>query len=129
MKHVAPIVVVVLLAGQSLYGQEGKKADPPGSDGSTTRSSQRPPRQAGAADLNAWSRQAMGKAGYFTNPNTDGWIPFQPRREDVAAGGILDVSRFVEKPGGTHGFLKHDGKGNFVFDDGTPARFLDGEPA
>jgi hypothetical protein len=84
-------------------------------------------RQGGSADLNAWSRQAIGLAGSFTNPDTDDWIPYVPLKEDVNAGGILDASHFVEKPGGTHGFLKRDDKGNFVFEDGTPARFLGGQ--
>jgi len=85
------------------------------------------PRQPGAADLDAWSRQALGTAGYFTNPDTEDWLPYTPHRDDVAAGGILDAGRYVEKPGGLHGFLKQDGKGHFVFEDGTPARFLGGQ--
>ena len=85
------------------------------------------PRQAGSADLDAWSRQAIGMPGEFTNPVTDDWIPFIPRKADVDAGGVLDVSHFVEKPSGTHGFLRHDDKGNFVFEDGTPVRFLGGQ--
>lgn len=85
------------------------------------------PRKAGDADLNAWSRQAVGTAGYFTNPDTKDWIPYIPQEEDVNAGGILDASPYIEKPGGTHGFLKQDGKGHFVFEDGTPARFLGGQ--
>jgi hypothetical protein len=84
-------------------------------------------RQAGAADLDAWSHQAIGEAGQFTNPDTKDWIPFIPRKEDVDASGILDASHFIEKPGGQHGFLKQDGKGNFVFEDGTKARFLGGQ--
>ena len=84
-------------------------------------------RQAGAADLAAWSREMFGKSGGFTNPDTRDWIPFVPRKADVDAGGILDVSHFVEKPGGAHGFLRHDNKGNFVFEDGTNIRFLGGQ--
>ncbi|RPI46482.1 MAG: hypothetical protein EHM46_00510, partial [Bacteroidetes bacterium] len=84
-------------------------------------------RKAGAADLDAWSRDAAGTAGSFTNPDTHDWIPFVPGKDDVLSGGILDVSHFVERPGGTHGFLKHDGKGNFVFEDGTPVTFLGGQ--
>jgi hypothetical protein len=85
------------------------------------------PRQAGAADLNAWSHAAIGDAGQFTNPDTKEWIPFIPKKEDVEAGGILDASHFIEKPGGQHGFLKQDGAGNFVFEDGTIARFIGGQ--
>ena len=85
------------------------------------------PRQAGAADLDAWSRHAIGASGGFTNPDTKDWIPFVPKKADVNAGGALDASHFIEKPSGTHGFLKHDNKGNFVFDDGTNISFLGGQ--
>ena len=85
------------------------------------------PRQAGAADLDAWSRQAIGLPGGFTNPDTRDWIPYVPQKSDVDAGGLLDVSHYIEKPGGTHGFLRHDDKGNFVFEDGTNIRFLGGQ--
>ncbi len=91
------------------------------------RAQEQTPRRAGEADLNAWSRGAAGTAGYFTNPDTKGWIPFVPRASDASTGGILDASRYVEKPGGTHGFLTQDGKGHFVFEDGTPVRFLGGQ--
>jgi hypothetical protein len=96
-----------------------------GSDGPLARA--QTPRRAGAADLDAWSRQVNGEAGQFTNPDTEDWIPYIPHRDDVNAGGILDAGRYVEKPGGTHGFLRQDGKGHFVFEDGTPARFLGGQ--
>jgi hypothetical protein len=85
------------------------------------------PRQAGTADLDAWSHQAIGEAGQFTNPDTKDWIPFIPRKEDVDADGILDAGLHVEIPSGQHGFLKQDGKGNFVFEDGTQARFIGGQ--
>ncbi|KPL16994.1 MAG: hypothetical protein AMS26_02535 [Bacteroides sp. SM23_62] len=85
------------------------------------------PRQAGAADLNAWSRQVAGSAGHYTNPDTEDWLPYIPHKDDITAGGILDAGRYIEKPGGMHGFLKQDGKGHFVFEDGTPARFLGGQ--
>lgn len=88
---------------------------------------QNSPRQAGAADLNAWSREAFGLPGGFTNPDTRDWIPFVPQKKDVDAGGILDVSHYIEKPSGNHGFLQHDNKGGFVFEDGTEARFLGGQ--
>jgi hypothetical protein len=85
------------------------------------------PRGAGSADLDAWSHSAIGEAGQFTNPDTRDWIPFIPRPEDVDAGGILDAGKYIEKPGGQHGFLRQDGMGNFVFEDGTQARFLGGQ--
>ncbi|MFH0756752.1 MAG: beta-galactosidase [Bacteroidota bacterium] len=84
-------------------------------------------RQGGAADLNAWSRPAIGTAGGFTNPGTEDWIPYVPSASDVHAGGILDASHYIESPGGTHGFLQQDNRGNFIFEDGTPATFLGGQ--
>ena len=77
---------------------------------------QNTPRGGGAADLAVWSRESFGQPGVFTNPDTRNWIPFVPRKGDVDADGILDVSHYVEKPSGTHGFLRHDNKGNFVFE-------------
>ena len=88
---------------------------------------QNTPRGGGAADLAVWSRESFGQPGVFTNPDTRNWIPFVPRKGDVDADGILDVSHYVEKPSGTHGFLGHDNKGNFVFEDGTNIRFLGGQ--
>ncbi len=85
------------------------------------------PRQAGAADLDAWSLSAAGTAGYFTNPETENWIPFIPKKEVVNDFGILDASKYIEQPSGKHGFLKQDNQGNFVFEDGTPGRFLGGQ--
>ena len=104
---------------QPLAGQET------GTDSTAAR--QPSLRQGGAADLNAWSRQAIGTAGGFTNPDTRDWIPYIPKKEDVYAGGILDASQYIERPGGTHGFLKRDDRGNFVFEDGTPITFLGGQ--
>jgi hypothetical protein len=49
------------------------------------------------------------------------WFPLQPVRDDFQPN-ILDVSRFVEAPTGKHGFLAVKGD-QFVFQDGTPARF------
>lgn len=112
--------LILLLLSVIVEAQQNK-------DQSLSSSKKPSPRQAGVADLNAWNRQAVGAAGHFTNPPTDDWIPYHPRKQDVTVGGILDAGRFIEKPGGLHGFLKQDGKGNFVFEDGTPARFLGGQ--
>ena len=116
----------------SILFQRELFADVPADEGVTSTSTVKQdtvksPRQAGAADLDAWSRQAIGKAGEFTNPDTKDWIPFIPKKEDVSAGGILDAGKYVEAPGGKHGFLKQDGTGNFIFEDGTPIRFLGGQ--
>ena len=84
-------------------------------------------RGGGGADLDAWSRQAIGTPGGFTNPDTKEWIPYEPKKGDVDAGGILDVSHYIEKPSGARGFLSHDNNGNFVFEDGTKIKFLGSE--
>ena len=49
------------------------------------------------------------------------WFPLQPVKDDFAPS-VLDCSRFVETPTGKHGFVtvRQD---QFVFEDGTPARF------
>jgi len=52
---------------------------------------------------------------------TDEYFTFQPAKDDFQPN-ILDVSRWVEAPTGKHGFLGRRGD-QFVFEDGTPARF------
>jgi hypothetical protein len=113
MRTSALLLLALLLAGDSAPAQEG------------VPSAER--RRAGAADLDAWSRKTWGEAGTFTNPDTSGWIPYLPQPSDVDAGGILDAGHLVEAPSGTHGFPRDDGKGGFVFEDGTLARFLGGQ--
>lgn len=51
---------------------------------------------------------------------TKDWFAFQP--EDYFKAGTLDLSDWLEKPAGKHGFLQFKGK-DFVFEDGTPIRF------
>lgn len=85
------------------------------------------PRQAGSADLDAWSRATAGTAGFFTNPDTEDWIPFTTNPELIDDFGVLDASQYVERPSGQHGFLRQDNQGNFVFEDGTPGHFLGGQ--
>jgi Beta-galactosidase len=46
---------------------------------------------------------------------------FQPEKDDFQPN-ILDTSHWIEAPTGKHGFLTRKGD-QFVFDDGTPARF------
>lgn len=41
----------------------------------------------------------------------------------------LDFSRFLDTPAGKHGFVKATPQGDFLFDDGTPARFWGGHLA
>ena len=83
--------------------------------------------QASTAGPETWGRQAVGTPGGFSNPDTRDWIPYVPHKEDVDAGGILDAGYLIEKPSGAHGFLTQDNKGNFVFEDGTKAKFLGSE--
>lgn len=49
-------------------------------------------------------------------------IPYNSSILDTAASPYLP--QLPQGPAGQHGFLKNDGKGGFVFDDGTPARFF-----
>jgi hypothetical protein len=84
-------------------------------------------RRPGAADLDAWSRREAGEAGHFTNPDTSDWIPFPVGPADVDEDSVFDASRFVDAPSGKHGFLKGTPDGKFVFEDGTPVRFLGGQ--
>ena len=53
--------------------------------------------------------------------DTSTWIPFgiQAFKE----GGPLDASRLLDPPAGKHGFLQAKGE-RFLFEDGTPIRFL-----
>jgi Beta-galactosidase len=53
------------------------------------------------------------------NSNQD--FAFQTAKDDFKAN-ILDVSRWIDAPTGKHGFLGRKGD-QFVFEDGTPARF------
>ena len=48
------------------------------------------------------------------------WFPFAPAESD--ASGVLDMSGWLDKPAGKHGFLQYDGK-DFHFEDGTPIKF------
>jgi len=50
------------------------------------------------------------------------WFAFEPVKDDFQPS-ILDGSRWVEAPAGRHGFVAVKGD-RFVFEDGTPARFL-----
>lgn len=56
----------------------------------------------------------------FAQQNKSEWFPFAPK--DVAESGVLDLSEWLDKPAGKHGFLQYDGK-DFRFEDGTPVKF------
>ena len=53
--------------------------------------------------------------------DTTGWKKFRPLRGPLS--GVLDMSRLLDPPAGRHGFLQVR-EGRFVFEDGTPVRFL-----
>ncbi|MBN8215187.1 MAG: hypothetical protein J0L75_01025 [Spirochaetes bacterium] len=50
------------------------------------------------------------------------WKPFAPGLKTTAAP-LLDLSFLLDAPAGKHGFVKVKG-GHFVFEDGSPARFV-----
>jgi len=52
--------------------------------------------------------------------NTDDWFEFKPI--DYFKPGSLNMSHWLDKPAGKHGFLQIKGK-DFVFEDGTPIKF------
>ena len=49
-----------------------------------------------------------------------GWFAFRP--EDGNESAAFDLSHWLDKPAGKHGFLRFEGK-DFVFEDGTPIKF------
>jgi hypothetical protein len=49
-----------------------------------------------------------------------GWFPFSPGNSDQSS--VLDMSDWLDKPAGKHGFLQYDGK-DFQLEDGTPIKF------
>ncbi|HYW95700.1 MAG TPA: hypothetical protein VE870_08940, partial [Bacteroidales bacterium] len=48
------------------------------------------------------------------------WFPFQT--DDDFSSSVIDMSSWLDKPAGKHGFLDMEGD-NFVFEDGTPVKF------
>ncbi len=52
----------------------------------------------------------------------DTWFTLMAGPDPFSADSIIDMSRLIDKPAGTHGFLKNRAK-DFVFEDGTPVRF------
>jgi len=53
----------------------------------------------------------------FTEPE---WFEFQP--DENFYGSVIDMSDWLDKPAGSHGFVKMEGD-DFVFEDGTPVKF------
>lgn len=58
--------------------------------------------------------------------STKGWYPFDMRVSKTTEKPLVDLREFVDAPAGKHGFLQCK-DGHFVFQDGTPARFLGAE--
>ncbi|HEY5744929.1 MAG TPA: hypothetical protein VIU12_02525 [Chryseolinea sp.] len=52
--------------------------------------------------------------------STENWFEFSPG--DLSSESSIDMSDWLEKPAGRHGFLNYSGK-DFVFEDGTPIKF------
>jgi len=90
----------------------------------TGRTRNSKPDEAKDRDLAVWHREASPEPGEFSNPDTSEWIVYEFRREDLLKSPALDASHLVEAPSGTHGFLRSDSDGHFVFEDGTPVRFI-----
>ena len=52
----------------------------------------------------------------------DTWFTLMAGPDAFSPDSIIDMSRLIEKPAGTHGFLHSRGK-DFAFEDGTPVKF------
>jgi len=55
-------------------------------------------------------------------PGPDDWFMLMAGPDPHSPESIIDMSHLIEKPAGTHGFLKRNGK-NFAFEDGTAVKF------
>ena len=58
-------------------------------------------------------------------PEVSPWFPFRPMVDEFQPT-VLDCSRFIEAPAGGHGSVRVNDE-QFVFEDGTPARFWGAE--
>ncbi|MFC1712302.1 hypothetical protein ACFL6S_01470 [Candidatus Poribacteria bacterium] len=85
------------------------------------------PDEARDRDLAVWYRDASPQESDFSNPDTDDWIAYEFRTEDLLRSPTLDASHLVEAPSGTHGFLRRGAGDQFIFEDGTPIRFIGGQ--
>lgn len=56
------------------------------------------------------------------DPGPADWFTLMIGPDAYSPDSIIDMSDLIEKPAGTHGFLKSAGK-DFAFDDGTPVKF------
>jgi len=55
-------------------------------------------------------------------PGSDDWFMLMAGPDPHSPESIIDMSYLIEKPAGTHGFLKREGK-DFAFEDGTAVKF------
>ncbi len=65
---------------------------------------------------------ALAQTSLGAEPGASNWFPFEPVKDRFGPS-VLDGSRWVEAPTGKHGFVTVKGD-RFVFEDGTPIRFL-----
>jgi len=56
------------------------------------------------------------------SPEPGDWFMLMAAPDQFSEDSIIDMSRLIEKPAGTHGSLKRQVK-EFVFEDGTPVKF------
>ena len=60
-----------------------------------------------------------GLAAYIKTPIDETWFPFNPANDNSP--GAIGMQSWLDKPAGTHGFMKVSGE-RFVFDDNTPVK-------
>ncbi len=58
----------------------------------------------------------------FTTPSAQTNIEGVPVSEDRELRAVIDMSAWLDKPAGVHGFMHADGN-RFLFDDGVPVTF------
>ncbi|MCS6950366.1 MAG: carbohydrate binding domain-containing protein, partial [bacterium] len=71
-----------------------------------------------AYDMQGNALEAMTES----RTDTRDWYPLDTSPDDYTQPAVVDLSRYLHKPAGKHGFLTVR-NGKFVFEDGTPARF------
>ena len=55
-------------------------------------------------------------------PGREDWFMLRAAPDQFSEDSIIDMSRFIDKPAGAHGFLRRQGN-DFVFEDGTKVNF------
>ncbi len=72
-------------------------------------------------------KKVVNEPTITTKTDTSGWFPFDlppdvPKPGEAGFEGAVDFSDTIERPAGTHGFVKAEGE-HFAFADGTPVKF------